>query len=196
MDDMVKTAVNPISRLSVPTEDEVHESVKPIIEQNKKLNGYVENWIISLALNPGTLTRTLNHYESLFSSADSDISPAEKEIIAVIVSAENGCVYCETHHTHILAKIIDDPIRARRIALGYDHVTDLTLREQAFGDLAIKITRDPKTVTEADLNGLRELGIEDRTILEVIEIAAFFNYTNRVAIPLNNIPEDNLFKLD
>ncbi len=132
----------------------------------------------------------------MFDPAKGKLSIAERELIAVVVSAENECAYCETHHTKGLAHAIKDPIRARRIATGYDHVPDLAPRELAFADLALKITRDPKTVTDDDLDGLRELGLDDSEILEVIETAAYFNYTNRVAIPINNIPEDKLFELD
>ena len=95
-----------------------------------------------------------------------------------------------------LARELGDSIRARRIALGHEHVPDLNPREEAFADLAIKITRDPRTVTDEDIDGLRRLGLDDSEILEVIETAAFFNYTNRVAISINNIPEDKLFEHD
>ena len=99
-------------------------------------------------------------------------------------------------HTKGLAHVLGDPIRSRRFAAGYDHVPDITPRERALADLAVKITRDPATVEQEDLDRLRNLEIDDRAILEVIETAAFFNYTNRVAITINNIPEDQLFVLD
>lgn len=199
MDDITKSTATPdkpVSRLRVPDENEIDESVRSIAEQNKRHRGYLEHWIRVLALNPGTLSRCFAYFESLFNPNKGSLSPAERELIAVVVSAENGCVYCETHHTRGLAHELNDPIRARRIALGHDHVPDLNPREKAFADLAVKITHDPKSVTDADLDRLRALGLDDSEILEVIEIAAFFNYTNRVGIALNNSPEDQLFKLD
>ena len=196
MDDITKQHEKPISRLRVPDESEIDESIRPIIEQNKRQHGYLENWIISLALNPGTLSRSVAYFASLFDADKGKLSLAEREMIALVVSAENGCAYCETHHTKGLARALRNPIRARRIALGHDHVPDLNPREQAFADLAVKITRDPSTVTDEDIDGLRQLGLDDSEILELIETAAFFNYTNRVAISINNIPEDKLFELD
>ena len=196
MDDITKNPEKPISRLHVPDESEIDNSIRPILEQNKRQNGYLENWIISLALNPGTLSRSVAYFGSLFDPAKGKLSPSEREMIAVVVSAENGCAYCETHHTKGLARELGDSIRARRIALGHEHVPDLNPREEAFADLAIKITRDPRTVTDEDIDGLRRLGLDDSEILEVIETAAFFNYTNRVAISINNIPEDKLFEHD
>ena len=185
-----------ISRLRVPEEHEVDDSVRPIMEQSRKQHGYVENWLISLALNPGTLSRCVSFFSSLFDPSQGSLSAAERELIAVVVSSENGCSYCEIHHTKGLARALRDPIRARRIALGHTHVPDLTAREQAFADLAVKITRDPHSVTDQDIWGLRKLGLDDQEILQVIEIIAFFNFTNRVAITINNIPEDQLFELD
>jgi len=106
MDDKTKPQVLPISRLHVPDESEVDESIRPLLEQNKRQNGYLENWIISLALNPGTLKRSLAYFESLFNPNDGELTAAERELIAVVVSAENGCAYCETHHTKGLAHAI------------------------------------------------------------------------------------------
>lgn len=196
MDDVTRITVYPISRLHVPSEDEVDESVRPILEQNKKQHGRLENWIISLALNPGTLKRSVDYFASLFDEKTGKLPLEDRELLALVVSAENGCAYCEAHHTKGYAQATGDPLRARRFALGHDHVPDITAREQALADLAIKITREPSSVSDEDLHRLRRLGMDDATILEVIETIAFFNFTNRVAIPINNIPEDELFDID
>ena len=190
---MPKAYPEATSRLHIPDASELDESIRPIIEENIRQKGYVENWIIAMALNPGTLARSVAYFHSLFDPKHGKISPAERELIAMVVSSENGCAYCEIHHTKGFALATNDPQRARRIALGYDHVPDLTPRERALADLAVKVTHDPHSVSDADINALRDLGMEDSAILEAIETAAFFNYTNRVAIPMGNTPEDQLF---
>ena len=191
--DMPKAYPEAVSRLHIPDASELDDSIRPIIEENIRQKGYVENWIIAMAVNPGTLARAAAYFQSLFDPRHGKISAAERELIAMVVSGENGCAYCEIHHTKGLAQALDDPLRARRIALGYDHVPDLTPRERALADLAVKITRDPHSVSDADIDGLRQLGLDDSAILEAIETAAFFNYTNRVAIPMGNVPENQLF---
>jgi len=193
MDDMTRQAGKRVSRLRVPNESDVDADIAAVFDQNRRQHGYVEHWLQSLALNPATLKRSMAFFESMFNPANSTIAPAERELIAVVVSAENGCAYCEAHHTKGLARELKDPLRARRIALGWDHVPDLTLREQAIAELAIKVTREPKAVNDQDMQTLRDLGIEDEAILEVIETAAFFNFTNRLSISLGNVPEDALF---
>ena len=196
MDDIVRQRRLPISRLHVPDESEVDDSIRPLLEENRKMVGYVENWIISLALNPGTLKRAVDYFASLFDPGEGRLSMADKELLALVVSADNGCAYCEAHHTKGYAEAIGDELRARRMALGYEHVPDLTEREEALANLAIRITRDPSEVGDRELNALRRLDFDDAEILEAIETIAFFNYTNRVAITLNNIPEDQLFDID
>ncbi len=196
MDDIVRQRRLPISRLRVPDESEVDDSIRPLLEENRKMVGYVENWIISLALNPGTLKRAVDYFASLFDPGEGRLSMADKELLALVVSADNGCAYCEAHHTKGYAEAIGDELRARRMALGYEHVPDLTEREEALANLAIRITRDPSEVGDRELNALRRLDFDDAEILEAIETIAFFNYTNRVAITLNNIPEDQLFDID
>jgi uncharacterized peroxidase-related enzyme len=195
MDDTARPRL-PISRLHVPAEHEVDPSVRPIVEQSRKEHGYIENWLISLALNPATLSRCVAYFADLFNPNKGHLSMAEREMIATVVSAENGCAYCEIHHTKGLARELGDPIRARRIALGYSHVPDLSPLERALAELATVITRDPHDVTDELIDRLRGLGMSDSAILEAIEISAFFNYTNRVGISINNIPEDQLFELD
>jgi uncharacterized peroxidase-related enzyme len=171
MTDIASSPAIRISRLHVPEESEVHDSIRPLIERNRRQNGYVENWIISMAVNPGTLTRMLAYYDSLFDRRQCQLSMAERELIALVVSAENRCSYCQTHHTKGLAHELGDPIRARRIAAGHDHVPDLSARERALAELP------------------------DSEILEAIETIAFFNFTNRIAISVNNVPEDQLFEI-
>lgn len=195
MTDIASRPVTRISRLHVPEESEVHESIRPLIERNRRKNGYVENWILSMALNPATLSRMLAYYDSLFDRREGQLAAAERELLALVVSAENRCSYCMTHHTKELAHELGDPIRARRIAAGHDHVPDLSDRERALADLAVKITRNPSDVTDADIDGLRLLGLADSEILEAIEVIAFFNFTNRIAISVNNVPEDQLFEI-
>jgi uncharacterized peroxidase-related enzyme len=195
MDDITRHSTSRISRLKVPEAHELDADIAGIYAQNERQHGYVENWLQSLALNPATLKRSMAFFESMFNPANSTIAASEREMIAVVVSADNGCTYCEAHHTKGLATELKDSLKARRIALGWDHVPDLSLREQGIAEMAIKVTRQPKAVNDQDMQKLRDLGLRDEEILEVIETAAFFNFTNRLAISLGNVPEDALFDL-
>lgn len=62
-------------------------------------------------------------------------------------------------------------------------------REQAICAYADKLTRAPRDVTAADLDDLRRVGLDDRGILDVVQVVGFFNYINRVAEGLGVPPE-------
>lgn len=182
----------PISRLRVPGESELPESVQKFFAQSRADQGFVLNYFRALSLNPGDLERS-NTYLLPFLDPNQGLLPyPERELLATVVSAENRCTYCHIHHVGRLAEALGDRARAERIAIDPHHV-DLSPRERALADLAIKITRDARTVTRDDLDTLREQGLSDEEILEAVEIAALFNYTNRISITLGIVPDDEFF---
>ena len=72
---------------------------------------------------------------------------------------------------------------------------DLTVRERAMLDYVDKLTRTPWTMRESDVQALREVGFEDLAILHIVQLAAFFNYLNRVADGLGIELDPDVFNL-
>ena len=184
-----------ISRLRVPDENEIDDSVRPILEHSKNKDGSYDNWRLAVAVNPGTLSRAAIFLGSIFEPANDKLTLAEKEMIAVVVSAENGCSYCVAHHTKNLAKAMKDPVRAQRFALGHDHVPDITPKERAIADLSVKMSHDPKTITDDDIDRLRNEGMDDSEIMAAMEVAAAFNYSSRLTVAAHIIPQDELLEI-
>lgn len=182
----------PISRLRVPDESELPEPVQKFFAQSRADQGFVLNYFRALALNPDDLERSNTYLLPFLDPSQGRLPYPERELLATVVSAENRCTYCHIHHVGRLAQALGDRARAERIAIDPNHV-DLTSRERALTDLALKITRDPRTVTGADLEALRDEGLSDEEILEAIEIAALFNYTNRISITLGLLPDAEFF---
>jgi len=180
-------AAQSISRLDVPALADLSASARTLIDTHHQ-----ENWIQALSINPETARRFAAYFESLFASTGRRLPLKERELIAVIVSATNGCGLCEVHHTRALGDILDDPERAQRIALD-DHLVDLSEREQALVDLARKITLAPRSVGRKDFDRLRAAGLADDDILEAVETSAWFNHTNRIFISLGVIPDEKYF---
>jgi uncharacterized peroxidase-related enzyme len=58
---------------------------------------------------------------------------------------------------------------------------DLDQRERVMLDYVAKLTLAPRTVQPEDIESLREVGFDDKAILQVNLIASWFNYINRVA---------------
>jgi uncharacterized peroxidase-related enzyme len=175
-----------ISRLRVPNERQLALSVRALVERHDG-----DNWIRALSLNPDTARRFAGYFESLFGGAGR-LPLAERELIAVVVSAENGCGLCEIHHTRALGSLLADAERAQRIALDH-HLVQLSRREHALVELALQITRRPKTVSTEDLQALRDAGLSDEDILEAVETISWFNHTNRIFISLGVVPDAKYF---
>jgi len=181
-----------ISRLRVPDESELPASAQKFFAQSRADQGFVLNYFRALSLNPDDLERSNTYLLPFLDPAQGRLPYPERELLATVVSAENRCTYCHIHHVGRLAGALGDRARAERIAIDHRHV-DLSTRERALADLAVKITRDPRTVTAADLDALRAEGLTDEEILEAVEIAALFNYTNRISITLGIVPDAEFF---
>ena len=70
----------------------------------------------------------------------------------------------------------------------HHQVAELTDRERALADLAVAVNNHPQAIRDADLDRLRDLGLDDHQILEGISIAAFIGATNRIGIALSVPP--------
>jgi uncharacterized peroxidase-related enzyme len=185
-----------ISRLRVPTDDELTPAGRALANSTRKREGYVPNWLSAFALG-GAHTDRLNAY--LFPLLDgagskSSLSLREREILATIVSVDNGCSYCHALHVDGLGKVLDDHWLSHRVALDHREVEELTEREHALSDLAITLTRTPGEVSDAVIENLRGLGLTDEDIFEAVQIISIINATNRITIALAVVPDKQLFE--
>ncbi len=110
-------------------------------------------------------------------------------MIAVAVSMANGCLYCLVAHGAALREHLGDPVRADRITLDHRRA-DLTPRQRAILDLAVRVTREPVTCEEQHLDELRSHGLTDEEVWDVVEIAAMYNFTNRLAMATGQLPNE------
>ena len=88
-----------------------------------------------------------------------------------------------------------DPELGEMMVLNY-RIADLPLKQMKMLDFAWKITKDPHDISEEDRQGLRDVGWTDRDVLDIADIAAFFNYTNRVAHATEMMPNKEYHGMD
>jgi uncharacterized peroxidase-related enzyme len=138
------------------------------------------------ALRPSKLRAFMDHYDELM-LGDSELSKAEREMIAVAVSSLNHCFYCLASHGAALRLRTKNPILADNIAANY-RSADLTPRQRAMLDFAARITLDSATCSDEDITTLRAHGFSDAAIWDIVEIAGFYNFTNRLANALDLRP--------
>ena len=130
---------------------------------------------------PAGLEATFATYRALMDDP-SPLTPAQAELIALVVSANNGCAYCVAHHGPRLARLVGEEL-ARDVARDY-RGANLAARDRVLLDCAVALSCEPAERTAADVERLREYGFDDAGILRAVEIAAFYAYVNRVAMAL------------
>ncbi|MEL6520703.1 MAG: peroxidase-related enzyme [Pseudomonadota bacterium] len=125
----------------------------------------------------------LNTFTALYNDlmlADSGLSKLEREMIAVVVSSINRCFYCLVAHGQAVRALSGKPELGEMLVMNY-RVAQLSAREKAMLDFAVKLTESVGCVEEQDRQALRDVGFSDRDIWDIASVAGFFNMTNRVA---------------
>ena len=176
----------PISRLSVPNEQTLPDDIQAIFAEMRAKPGFVPNVYQAYSLRPQQLRGFIALYDAIMTEA-SGLTKAEREMIAVAVSAQNHCFYCLTSHGAVLRIRAKDEVLADTIAANY-RAAHLTPRQRAMLDLAVKITEASAAVGDQDIAVLRDHGFTEEDIMDIIQTAAFFNYSNRVASALDLRP--------
>ena len=169
-----------VSWLDVPDPADLPEDVQRLFEKaNEKLD-HVPNVFKAFSLTPEHFMRWFRYYDFLMRNEDSTLSEAEREMIGIVVSAENRCEYCLGAHSATLRSLIEDHVKADVLTHNYRRA-DLTERERLLLDFAVDLTNRSHEMTVHDLQPLREYGFDDATIFEAAQVAAMFNFTNRLA---------------
>jgi uncharacterized peroxidase-related enzyme len=133
----------------------------------------------AVALDPAALETLHAHYRALMAEP-APLSTAQAEMIAVVVSAVNGCGYCVAHHGPRLAGALGDEGLARAVARDYREA-NLAARDRVMLDAAVALTCEPSERTRADIERVREYGFDDAAIVRMTGIAALYNLVNRIA---------------
>ena len=166
-------------------EIEVTEAEGKLAETYARLmekRGKVSNILQVQSLNPDSLDGHLDLYMTIM-FGKSGLSRAEREAIAVVVSATNDCEYCVNHHTDALRRYIKDEDILQALASA----DGLEILEPRLGNIVIhaeKLTSAPAAMTESDLDPLRAEGLTDSDILDITLVVAYFNFVNRIALGL------------
>jgi len=168
-----------ISWLRVPPESELPEEVRALMETAREKFGFVPNVLRALALRPDHFLAWWRYYDLLM-RGEGRLSRAEREMIALVVSRLNDCEYCLASHSSYLRELTGDPTLPDRIVANWRRVEELSERERALLAFAEAMTLDSARLEPEDLEALRSVGLDDEAIFEAAEVAAMFNYTNRL----------------
>jgi len=148
----------------------------------------VSNAWQALAPDPAALEAVFALHHALMDQP-APLSRAQAELIAVAVSATNGCGYCVAHHGPRLAAALGDETLARAVARDYREA-DLAARDRVLLDFAVALTCEPSERTEEDVERLREYGFGDDAIIRATALTGLHGLMSRVVnglgVPLEN----------
>ncbi|MCA9824635.1 MAG: peroxidase-related enzyme [Dehalococcoidia bacterium] len=148
--------------------------------------GFVPNVFRAYAWRGPRFDKWRAHFEDLMRPS-AGLGKAEREMISVAVSMQNQCLYCLVAHGFAVRALTKDPVLGDRITFDY-HRAGLDEKHIAMLDYAVKVTLDPASCTADDIEDLRNLGFSDEDIWDIAEVAAMFNFTNRMASATGMIP--------
>jgi uncharacterized peroxidase-related enzyme len=160
--------------------------VRSLFQRALERLGFIPNVFRVFAGRPEHFKKWRAHFNEV-TIGESELSAAEREMIAVVVSAENHCLYCLTAHGAGLRQALGDQVLGDRITLDYRRA-GLDERTAAMLDYAVKITNRPVECSEEDIERLRALDFSDEAIWDIIETAAMYNFTNRIASATGMLP--------
>ena len=163
-----------------PKLDILDEEMTRYIEVCKEKLGMVPNVILANASDKERLKNFVNFYNRLMIK-DGYLTKLEREMIAVVVSSCNKCFYCLIAHGAAVRQLSNDQILGDELMINYRSAS-LSERQRLILDFSYKLTETPSKVENSDRNILRKANFSDEEILEIVEIASFFNMSNRIAV--------------
>ncbi|MFN7277979.1 MAG: peroxidase-related enzyme, partial [Betaproteobacteria bacterium] len=180
-------------RYPVPALADLPEDVRATILAVQEKAGFVPNVFITLAHRPAEFRAFFAYHDALM-LRDSGLSKAEREMIVVATSGVNHCLYCVVAHGAILRIYAKNPRVADQVAVDH-RKAEITPRQRAMLDFAVKLTRTPEALTPADQEALKPHGFSDEDIWDIGAITAFFALSNRMAHLLEMRPNEEFYLL-
>ena len=168
-----------ISRFPVPALDALPDDIRQRVIAVHEKAGFIPNVFLAWAYRPAEFRAFFAYHDALLDK-DSGLSQAEREMIVVATSSLNHCHYCVIAHGAILRIRARQPLVADQVAVNYLNA-DLTPRQRAMLDFAVKVAGESHRVNDDDFAALRRHGLTDDDIWDIGSITALFALSNRVA---------------
>ena len=165
--------------LDLAPPDPLPDDVAALFGKCQEKLGLIPNVLVAYAHRPEKLRAFTAMYNDLM-LGESGLSKLEREMIAVTVSAENHCWYCLVAHGAAVRELSGDPALGEAIAFNW-RVADLTPRQRAMLEFAIRMSRASAEITEGDRQVLRDHGLTEEDIWDLAAVAGFFAMSNRMA---------------
>ncbi len=181
----------PLSRYPVPAIADLPEDIRQRILEVQDKAGFVPNVFLTLAHRPDEFRAFFAYHDALMLK-DGGLTKGEREMIVVATSGANQCLYCVVAHGAILRIYEKKPTLADQVAVNY-RKADITPRERAMLDFALKVCQASNEVDDADFSALRKHGFSDEDAWDIAAITAFFGLSNRMANTISMRPNEEFY---
>ena len=179
------------SRFPLPPIDSLPEDIRSRLLAVQEKSGFIPNVFLTLAFRPDEFRAFFAYHDALMEK-DGGLTKAEREMIVVATSSANQCLYCVIAHGAILRIRAKNPLIADQIAVNY-RKADITPRQRAMLDFAMKVSLEAGTISEQDFADLAGHGFSDDDAWDITAISAFFALSNRIANVTAMPPNDEFY---
>ncbi len=183
----------PISRFEPPRLEDLPKDIAERISAVQEKSGFMPNIFLALARRPDEFRAFFAYHDALMEKPGG-LSKAEREMIVVATSGLNACQYCVVAHGAILRIRAKNPLIADQVAVNY-RKADLTPRQRAMLDFAVKVAARSHEVDDSDYGALKDHGFTDDEAWDIAAIAAFFAMSNRLANAFSIRPNDEFYAM-
>ena len=183
---------SPISRFPVPALAELPTDIREKILAVQEKAGFVPNVFLTLAHRPDEFRAFFAYHDALMLKTTGHLTKADREMIVTATSAKNNCLYCVVAHGAILRIYAKNTLVADQVAVNHLKA-DITPRQSAMLDFAVKVCLDSQHVTDADYATLHQHGFDDEDVWDIAAITAFFGLSNRMANVISMRPNEEFF---
>ena len=182
-----------VSRFPVPELKDMPDDIRERIIAVQEKSGFIPNVFLTLAHRPDEFRAFFAYHDALMDKPG-NLTKAEREMIVVATSCANQCQYCVIAHGAILRIRAKNPLIADQVATNY-RKADLTPRQKAMLDFAMKVSQSAHLVGEADFEALEAHGFTQDDAWDIAGISAFFGMSNRIANVTNMRPNAEFYAL-
>ena len=182
------------TRYPQPELKDLPEDLRARILEVQEKSGFVPNVFLALARRPAEWRAFFAYHDALMLKEGGHLTKGDREMIVTTTSAANQCLYCVVAHGAILRIYEKKPLVADQVAVNY-RKADITPRQRAMLDFAMKVCLRSHEVEDADFEALKAHGFDDEDAWDITAITAFFGLSNRMASFSNMMPNPEFYLL-
>ena len=185
------------ARYLAPELNDLPDDIKAKVRQVQEKAGFVPNVFLALARRPAEWRAFFAYHDALMLKEESgnpngSLTKGEREMIVTATSAANHCLYCVVAHGALLRIYEKKPLVADQVAVNY-RKADITPRQRAMLDFAMKVCEHADKIDEADFAALHAHGFDDEDAWDIAAITAFFGLSNRMANFSDMLPNPEFY---